>query len=247
MPLTTIFTQIGLDEKESILYRILLEGGPSSVRTLAQTSGINRGTVYTLLKTLISKGLVSYYHKNTHQYFVAEDPERLVDIAEARMGQLERAKKQLDQALPELRSHAGTHDAKPVVKYLEGRAGVKAILHDVLTTMARSAHKEYYVYSAADVREHLYTDFPDFAKERIKRKIYVKVIALGSGGDVWGMDERKWLTKIDSKPAYIILYEDSMAMISLDQHKRLHGILLTDKNIVAAQKIIFEQLYSSLT
>ena len=246
MALESLLKQVGLSDKEAQLYVYLLETGPSSVRSLASTSGINRGTVYDVLKSLKKRGLLSYYHKSTHQYFVAENPEKLVDFIEQETIALNRAKKDLKDLIPDLRSMGRFSSEKPAVKYYEGTVGVKTILQDVLSTMSKATKKEYYAYSAADVRQHLYKDFPHFAKNRVKKKIRVKVIAIGSGGMLWGLDERKWLTKAESSPAYIILYDDKVATISLDANNKLHGILITDKGIAATQKIIFEQLYKTL-
>ncbi len=246
MPAESILQRIGLNQKETQIYLKLLEAGQSSVRTLALTTGVNRGTTYDTLKSLLKKGLVSYYHKNTHQYFVAENPERLKEIIEQNVSILERSRRELESILPNLRSLIPTSPSKPVVKYYEGATGIKAILQDVIDTMSSAKTKEYYAYSAADVREHLYTDFPNFAKKRIAKKIRVKVIALGSGGKLWGMDERKWLTKTESSPAYIIIYEHKMAIISFDEHKKLHGILMADATIAETQRVIFEHVYSTL-
>lgn len=225
----------------------LLQNGPASIRTIAKGTGINRGSVYEAIKSLQkSWGLTSYYHATTRQYFIAEDPEKLDDIADRQQKSLETAHNELKRLLPELRSQASRIEKKPVVRYYEGPLGVRTILQDVLSTMTRKGKREYYVYSSFDVRKLLYAKFPDFAKERIKRKIRVKVIAIGEGGALWGLDERKWLTRTDRGPAYIILYGDKVAMISLDDKQTLHGILLEDPNIAATQIMIFEHIYQYL-
>ena len=247
MQLLSIMKHIGLNDRESAVYLFLLENGPASVRAIAKGTGINRGSVYEAIKSLQkSWGLTSYYHETTRQYFIAEDPEKLDDIAYRQQKTLESAHDQLKHLLPELRSRMTRIEKKPVVRYYEGPLGVRAILQDVLATMTKQKKKDYYVYSALDVRKLLYAKFPDFAKERIKRKIRVKVIAIGEGGALWGLDERKWLTRTGRGPAYIILYGDKVAMISLDDRQTLHGILLEDINIAATNSMIFEQLYQRL-
>ncbi|MFH1235404.1 MAG: helix-turn-helix domain-containing protein [Parcubacteria group bacterium] len=247
MTVETSLQQAGLSKKESATYLALLDTGSASVRTLAAHTGINRGTVYEALKQLQQKGLVSYFHKNTRQLFVAEDPGKLTAIVKNQAENIRQVQEELNELIPQLRSRISPATTKPVVKYYEGSSGIRTILEDVLTTMAAAKEKEYYAYSAADVREHLYKDFPHFAKKRVEKGIRVKVIALGSGGKLWGMDERKWLTKIESAPAYIILYNDKVATISLDADGKLHGILITDHAITQTQKSIFEQLFTTLT
>ena len=75
----SILKKIGLNDKEIRVYLTCLKLGPSSVRKIADNSEVNRGTAYDILRSLISLGLVTYYHQDKHQYFIAEDPARLKD------------------------------------------------------------------------------------------------------------------------------------------------------------------------
>src|SRR5579863_3090049 len=104
MEIIPILKQLGFSEKETNVYLTLLKNGPSSVRTLALSSGINRGTTYDILKSLKENGLVSYYHKATKQFFVAEDPSALNTTLEHRIDNLEEVRSHLTQAIPELKS-----------------------------------------------------------------------------------------------------------------------------------------------
>ena len=72
-----VLKNLGLNDKEIKIYLACLRLGPSPVRKIAQESGVNRGTAYDILRSLIKLGLVSYYHKDKNQYFIAENPEKL--------------------------------------------------------------------------------------------------------------------------------------------------------------------------
>ena len=76
----TIFKKLGLSDKEAHVYLSLLEHGTSSVRSLAASTKLNRGTTYDILKKLREVGLASFFHKNTKQHFVAEDPEKILKL-----------------------------------------------------------------------------------------------------------------------------------------------------------------------
>ena len=78
MDIQVIFKNFGLSEKEIAVYLALIELGPSSVREIAAKSKVNRGTSYDILKSLIALGIVSYYNKESKQYFIAEQPEKLL-------------------------------------------------------------------------------------------------------------------------------------------------------------------------
>ena len=194
--------QFGLDEKEISVYLSLISLGPAPASLIATKAGVNRGTTYDILERLIKLELVSYYKQyqqdSKRQYFVAEPPAKLVDAVENKKRSLDTLKLNISKSLPELESLYEKTGAKPVVKYYEGQSSVRVILQDVLSSFQTHEPKEYYVYSSADIREYLYKAYKNFSAERIKNRIAVKVIALGEGGELVGLDERKWLSYDES-------------------------------------------------
>ena len=91
-----LFSDIGLGPRELSIYRALLALGPSSIRTIADRSGINRGTTYESLKQMQVQGIVTYLPKGKRRIFTAREPEVLLDLAEER-------RKRLDSAVDELK------------------------------------------------------------------------------------------------------------------------------------------------
>ena len=241
-----ILKKIGLSDKEIKIYLSCLKLGPSPVRIIAQEAGINRGTTYDILKSLRDLGLVSYYHKDKNQYFIAEDPKKLKDALDQKQRQIEKTKEEIDKIIPELKSIYNNANAKPVVKYYEGYSGIKVILQDVLRTCKDNSGKEYCVYSSSAIKDYLYNVYPEFSDERIKQGIKVKVISIGPGGEMRGLDERKWLTKKESTPTYTLVYAGKAAMISVDKNKKPIGVIIEDENIYQTQKMMFEFIWGKL-
>ena len=238
--------KIGLDEKERATYLALFELGPSPVRAIATKSGINRGTTYEVLKKLIELGLVSYFQKTRHQYFVAEDASKLAALLELRAEELTQTKRAVAEIIPLLSARSTAMSRAPRVRFLEGAAGIRTILEDVLDTMKRDPKHEYRVYSSADVREHLYASFSDYSQKRAKLGIKVRTISIGAGGKLWGLDERRWLEAAGHAPTYQIIYAGKLAMISLDDQERPVGAIIEDPHTAETQRIIFDQLWSML-
>ncbi|MDX9893534.1 MAG: helix-turn-helix domain-containing protein [Patescibacteria group bacterium] len=238
--------KLGLDQKESKIYLSCLKLGPSPVRKIAEASDINRQTAYDILKHLIALGLVSYHHKDKRQYFIAEDPSRLKEVVRQRQQQLEKTKQEIEEFIPQLRSIYNNAGSKPVSKFYEGYSGVEFVLKDVIDSCRQADEKVYYVYSASSIRKYLYNVYPEFSDDRISAGIKVKVISMGPGGETRGLDERKWLTKEESTPTYILIYAGKVAMISVDQYEKPIGIIIEDQNIFQTQKIIFEFIWKKL-
>ncbi len=247
MSVVRTLKNLGFSDKEISVYTTLLRSGPSSVRRLADAAGVNRGTTYDILKSLRGQGLASFYHKATRQYFAAENPERLSLLLEKKQQLLDESKKELLAAIQELSSQHRHDVSQPKVKYLEGYPGIKSVLTDVLDTMDKAdGQKEYYVYSSAGIRDYLYHDFPNYSQERIKRKISVKIIALGEGGSLQGLDERRWLTQSQGAPTYTIIYDNKTAYISVSAKKAPLGIIIEDTGLAQTQEILFEHLWKTL-
>lgn len=237
--------KIGLTDKEVIIYLVLLENGPLSVRELAKISDINRGTSYDVLKSLINKGLVSYFDKTNKRQFNAEDPSRLKEFYHSQVADLEKMNTQLDIIVSQLQARQQLPH-KPVTRFFEGDKGIKSILLDLLETMKNAPHKNYYVYSSANIRNYLYKSFRNFTFERIRNGLFVKVIAIGKGGGSQQLSQRKWLEKSKpGTPTYKIIYHNKLALISL-MNKKLVGTIIEDPNLYETEKYIFEFLWKKL-
>lgn len=239
---------LGFSEKEITIYLALLSLGPSPIRKIGEKTDINRGTVHEALRKLQKEGLVAYYHKEKHQYFVAEDPIALNNLLRKKKNDLEKVSDELAETVPQLRSLFSNSEERPVVKYYEGAKGIRSILEDVLTSCAAMPEKEYVTYSSSAIRPRLYEKnvFPDYTEERIKRKIRVRTISIGEGGKEAGLDERRWLTKESSAPTYTLIYADKIAVVSVDRKHNLHGAIIEDKHIFETQRLIFDFLWEKL-
>lgn len=238
-------SQLDLNEREIAIYKALLELGPSSIRDLADKSGFNRGSTYETLKVLVSKGIVNYLPKGKRRVFQAENPEKLLDIAEQK-------RQNLEQTLLELKTDIipGLNLLKPEftsgnVRFYEGDDGVELVLRDILSSVDKSKHKQYSVISTQALREHLYRPFPNFTKQRIQKGISVRVLAIGDGGDEAELAERKWL-KGEGDASYIAIYPPKVAMISLADNNYPVVVVIESDAIAGTQQIMFDTLWKAL-
>lgn len=245
-----VFLQgIGLSPKEIQVYLTLLGRGPSSVRQLAAASDINRGTTYDVLKTLQDQGLVSFYHKEKKQFFIAEEPNTIQRLIQEKKNHANSLEEQLDAVLPQLRLLANqTAYSQPVVRYYHGHKGMKHILVEVLQDMNSELEKKYFVYSSSDIAQNLYHEFPDFTDRRIENGIRVDVISIGPGGSTGpALSERRWLSSAESAPTYTIIFGRKVAFVSLDDLMQPHGVILDDLNVAYTQKLLFEKTWNQIS
>ncbi len=243
----SILMELGLGQKEARVYIALLKEGPSSVRQMAAATGLNRGTVFDLLKALQTSGLARYYNEKTRQYFVAASPVKLKELAEERARDVAKASAALNDLVPELESLYDSGDKHPAARMYEGLEGVRTILEDTLETMSAEKEKEYYVYSSSAVRDAgLYASFPDYTAERIAAGVNVKTISLGRHGSTSGLDERKWIEAIEGTPTYILIYGGKVAYIFLSKTGELMGLIMENRGLFTTQKLLFMELWQRL-
>jgi len=242
----SILKKIGLNDKEIKVYLTLLEYGAISVRGLADLSKINRGTVYDVLKKLQDQGLVSFYHEDTKQKFVAEEPAKLLDFLNQKEIELKHNKASVKELIPELNLLQDRGDKRPSSKLYEGYRGLKFILNDVLFAMENEKKKEYYIYSATELSEDIKKSYPNFTKARIKKGIVVKAISLAKGGKTHGLDERRWLGTHDKSATFIVIYKNKCAYISRDAKNMPIGVIIENQMIHETQKTIFLRLWKLL-
>ncbi len=251
MEIEILLKNLGLSDKEIVIYLALINLGSSSVRQLADTSKINRGTAYDILRSLMDRGLVTYYHKETKQYFVAEPPEKLLGVIEGYEANIKTTKQNVIENLPRLQALFEKSGNRPAVKYYEGTKGMQQILQDVLDVMKLQDDKTYYVYSSGTAleRKHLYESMPDFNKKRIAKNIAVNVISFSEEGQVSGLDERRTiLTSVltDEKVTHEIIYGGRIAHIGHNVAGSSIGVVIENNPIYTMQKTIFKSLWDRL-
>ncbi len=239
-----LLKKLGFSDKDAQIYLALLVLGPSSVRSLAKKTEMNRGTIYESLKWLREQGLSNFYEKDAKQYFVAEDPQKLHDLVARQSDSLKEADKKITAILPELKSLYDGGGERPVARYFE-KEEVHKILEDVLAKCDEDSEKEYRVYSDARIREYLYAGFESFSDARIAKGIRVKVLAIGDGGELRGLDERKWFNVKNITPTYTLIYSGRVAFISLDAKHDLVGVVIDNEGVYQTQKQIFEELWEN--
>ena len=243
-----LLKELGFPETDAETYWALLNLNTVSIRRVAQATGINRGTTYEAIKRLQAAGLVNARRSGQREYYSAESPERICDLIRDRRKELWHAQQDAQRLVPELLAKKAQPGGRPLVRYYEDDEGIVTILRDVLRTCAQLVTPEYYVYSSRPMRQYIYRKLPDFTERRIREGIAVKVIAVGEGGEQEANSQRKWIQEPSEAgvSSYTIIYGDKIANISMSSDFSPYGVVVEDMGAAAMQKLLFEQLWSSL-
>jgi sugar-specific transcriptional regulator TrmB len=166
--INTNLSASGLDQKESTAYLALLEIGEATMSELVTKSRLKRSTLYFLIDSLKSRGLVSTSKRGKKTYYVAENPKKLLEQADEQ-------RRSLEQILPELLSISNNITKKPKVRYFEGKEGVKEVYRDIL----RFPNHKMRAWLADTMIEDFDDDFISkyYIPKRLEKKIWAEVIA----------------------------------------------------------------------
>jgi len=161
MILNKTLEQFGLSSAEAAVYLATLELGTASVLEIAKKAEVKRPTAYLLLDSLIQRGLVSKLPKDNKTFFVAETPERLINI-------LKEKEKGLEDIMPLLKTIYNIDKTKPQVRFYEGRDGVASVYD-----MIRKSKTEILFYGST---QQLLKEFPKiFVTPEYIKKHRIKV------------------------------------------------------------------------
>jgi sugar-specific transcriptional regulator TrmB len=232
--------EFGLSENEIKTYITLLKTGESSVQEIAKNAELPRTTCYHILTSLQQKGLIGTAVKKHIKYFQATPPKILVKI-------LNQKKRYIEEAIPELKAMISTFKQKPEVEILEGINGIKTILLDILEEKNEILHYGD-IISLVKNLEYI---FPQYIKERIRKKIPIRIIGKKEPEHSKLIKSaKKEYRKFKFLPENFIfktsvfIYKDKVAILNL-QKEPCYGIIISNEDYQDTQKQIFELLWKS--
>ncbi|MBI4447599.1 hypothetical protein HY643_01330 [Candidatus Woesearchaeota archaeon] len=222
---------VGLTRVEAEIYINLLDLGQAQAGNISRRTGIHRRSVYDALERLIKKGLVSFIKLNNKRYYLPTDPKRILELAEEK-------KQVIEGIMPEMESKFNSVKEKQETMFYKGREGLKTIFEDQL-----NERKEVLVFGGAlNASEMIKYFFPRYTKERIRRKVKLKIIyAQRKEGITVPFSEIRYLPPKYHSPIATNIYSDKVAIIHWTEP--LLAILIKNKDIAEAYRKYFNLLW----
>ncbi|MBX6334485.1 winged helix-turn-helix transcriptional regulator [Candidatus Saccharibacteria bacterium] len=241
------YRELGLEPRDKIVYETLYKLDKVSLRSIAQETGMNRGTVYEVIKKLTSLGLITFTQVGERRYYSPAPPEVFRELIRERRDQLQQLEVAAEEYIRSLESKQPVTGPGYFASFYEGEEGVAAILRDVLQTMRGLEKREYCVFSSERASKVIYNRFRNFSRQRVKLGIFVRVISDKPPSDKVILAERRQLPAgRQFLNGYTLIYGDKTALISVGETNTLSAIVITDNGVANMQRLIFEQLWQSL-
>jgi len=228
----------GLSQKEVQVYLKLLRIGESTVSKLSKETGINRVTIYDILKYLSAKGLVSSTVKNNVKVFSPANPKTILQILEER-------KNKITAVLDALEKEKEATIETPKLQFYEGKDGIKALMWDIIKTKKPllSFSTEY------GISKFLKYYVPDFVKSRVKAGVQIKHITSSKERyKEWKEKDKEELRETrlfkDLKTSsQIYIYGNKVTILNIN-HEKPSGILIENTQFSKSLANIFDIIWT---
>lgn len=130
--LIQLLLKIGLTEKEAQAYLVCLKVGTNPASVIARHSELNRCTTYSVLESLIKKGLMYQIKKDTIRYFTAVEPRQLMMYLEEKQRDISFYKNEISMRIAEFDSLRHPNQILPTIKPYSGKTSIKRLYNESL-------------------------------------------------------------------------------------------------------------------
>ena len=240
--------EIGLTDKEALVYLALLQVDNSSVVEISKKTEIKRTTVYVVIDTLAKKGLVSETAVNGKTLYQAESPETLTTFIERQKIALDERERRLVDIIPQIKSIQREGGQRPVVEFFQGKEGIVSTNQRIYRDEVPDGSPVYMLYSK-DLIDETFTESERvvFRKKRTDKDIKSKVIYNYSKGERLS-DQTGQRIKVDEKkyplPCDISIYKDKIRVSIL--RKNLSGIFIQSQDLADTLRSLFDLAFDSI-
>lgn len=242
--LDSALQKIGLSEKEAKVYLAALELSQSPVQKIAAKAKVNRATTYVILEGLMKKGIITTYEQGKKRFFVAETPQALKNIISQQQDELNKKEELLKGLLPELYSVHNLMPNKPVVRFYEGKEGLKSMRNEFLEMKSKEAYLIYSPHSVKDVFTE--DEIREHRERRIAAGIKTKAIYCDKGSDklqVHLSDIRRVPEDRFPFTSDVTIWEDKVMIASL--RGSISGVIIQSQAIADTFRSIFKLAFEA--
>jgi len=246
----------GLSDKEVAMYVTLLRNGMQPISVLSKKAGLNRGTGYVILHSLLEKGLIVKTVKKGVQYFAPLDPQQLVKYVDHREKALRQSRAQIQASMGLFAALMNPLTAKPKIEFFDGQEGARFVLDHTLTANEKILRS---FLSIADISAFVGAEyFSDYTDRRIKGGFTLSAIrsrekdrqAISSdahaGRYITSKREKREIRYVPDDLAFPIslyMFDDMLAVISSKNEG--FSLLIQSHELVGMQKKIFDLLWEA--
>lgn len=178
--LQKLLQNIGLSDKEVLVYLQLIETGTGSAFDLSKQTDMPSSTIYVMLRNLEQKGLVTRGINKKTAKFYALEPENLYKYLNSKQTQIINQRQELDRNFSQLTALFQSKQEVPIFKLYTGPAGLQTLEQDA-DQIDGVVAPILYSFTPLDIMNNMNLT-SSTAKHRLQRRQQLKVIYTHKNG-----------------------------------------------------------------
>ncbi len=239
-----ILKTVGLNQKEALVYKAILENGPSSPQEVSHLSGLKRPTTYVILNKLVYQSIVFLIPYSEKKIYRIISPKELLDRMECKI-------EIVKEKIPELQAlQKNETGEKPYVLLFDGVEGVKQIMNYKLEEMENNEIL-HFMSTASKKVINLFEGFTEYNSRLKKKNISVRGISPSNSIlKIYRNEDQKFNRQI--KELNLKEYKSNVSIeigktwVKITDLYNLQGIVIQNKIITQSLKQIFEIIWKRL-
>ncbi len=242
--------EIGLSEKESVVYLHLLKVDSDSIINIAKATGVNRTTVYPILEQLLKKEFVEEVKENEKSKYRAFPPDRIESYLQEQKIKIEEHSRIANDVIPQLKGLMREGGQRPIIEYFEGRDAIAKASKNYYESTDEGG-EVYMIYPRDEIENFFSAKELTTARDiRIAKKVSARSIYTYTKGHYLpdSKDNTANRFKVDEKEypisSDISVYSDRIRIHVLG--KKLGTIYIKDKNTAETLKTLFKLAFKGL-
>lgn len=244
-----LFTDLGLLDKEALVYNDLLINGGSTAGEIHKKLNITRTNTYQILEKLIELGLVSRNRSSSKIVYHAEHPQAVLELVEERKNEVTQLQNQVEALVDDMVADYTLSKSLPGVFRFEGKEGLYRVYEDLVKDKLPLRS----IQSRGTIRKIIPEYNEQFLKGRMKNNIFHTIISVAPEKDIEpdfidsaGMREVKYIPSTRLKWDMDVKMNDKKVSIATFSKDNTAGIVIADKEVARNFRVLFEYMWSKL-
>jgi sugar-specific transcriptional regulator TrmB len=252
MTIKKYLNELGLSENQQMIFISLASNPESTVVMIAKDTELPRSTIYLELDRLKSQGYVISKKVSKTTKFSITDPRNIKLLLNDEKGRIDTLFGNIDTFIEQIEKSAESSNSYSTINLYHKQEGIKQLLWNTL----RMKEKHIFGYSPGkfeDIVDHKFGE--QMRAEYKKLGITNRVILNESVSLDWSevpnylRDFTQARTLEEKKIRFeheILMYDDTMIVISKKDNKDQYGIEITDPLLVGSHKQLFEFIWNEV-
>ena len=240
MQVQKVIERLGYKANEAKVYIAALGLGESTVSDIASKVRLPRTSVQIIVDKLHKDGLMNFYKKRRFKYWIAENPNRLLQ-------KLEERQEEMRAALPQFEKMRRVKQEKTRIRTFEGADEIRHIYDDMLETKQHASC----ILPLDEWTTLLGSSFlDDFTEKRVRRYLPMRLLSPwtataedAKSRDGQEMRETRFLHPDIPISSTLLIYGSKVAIASLNKRSPT-AVLIEDTEVRDTNMTLFEEIWS---